>query len=495
MVTVPGPALVTVPNVEIALVGEDWPASTGAATFTLEDLESAVEAQADPAIRTPVLKLGHVDPRFDGEPCFGKIVNLRVDYDRQALVGDITGVPAWLGEPNEQGQSVLNSAFPDRSLEGYFHYQVTPQGKTHKFALTALALLGVTTPAIQSLADIGAAFGVAASGEPHSGKKVVVHMGAKPRKVAASDTQVEDVRRAFYDQVAQGDNYWWWIRAMFIEPPYVVVDDDEGGLYRLDYSVKGDDIEFGEPQAVEIEYVPKTNAVAASRRVGPLVTYSSSQESRPATMAGNTDQEGISVTIKEQLGLPETATDEEVAAKIAELQSANSAGQAGENTPPAPEVPVSDGGPGGTEPVSPPSSTVTASAGLQLPPGVTLIDEGTLRQLQAGAQTAAALAKKEQVRERDALLSAAVKDGKFSADRKTHFAALYDVDPEGTKATLAALAANTVPVLERGYDGGTGTEIAASSPTEYPSHWLPDVQRQKALLAAQTGPRIIETGA
>lgn len=148
----PNPQLVTVPGVELVKVGT-WDISTGKWDVTTEMLHSAVKAAAAGVLRRPPLKLGHDDPRFDGEPAVGYIDNLRVTDDGQTLVGDYAGVPKWLAD-------VLATAYPSRSVEGV--NLVEHEGTKYPFVLTACALLGVTNPGITSIADLPAHFGVAA---------------------------------------------------------------------------------------------------------------------------------------------------------------------------------------------------------------------------------------------------------------------------------------------------------------------------------------------
>jgi hypothetical protein len=89
-------ALTTIKGVAIARVGE-WDTSTGHWVCTPEQLADAVRASRDPAFRTPVIKLGHTDPRFDGQPAVGRLENLRVDASGDVLLADLVGVPApWL---------------------------------------------------------------------------------------------------------------------------------------------------------------------------------------------------------------------------------------------------------------------------------------------------------------------------------------------------------------------------------------------------------------
>lgn len=147
-----GPQTVTVPNVQLVKVGT-WPASTGMTRVTPEDLESMVAAEADPAVLPAVVKLGHLDPRFDGEPAYGWVRNLRIVGE--VLVGDLADVPAGLAE-------ILPKAFRQRSVEIAWGVR-TAGGTRHKAALAGLALLGSTPPAVAGLADIEALYRTAAS--------------------------------------------------------------------------------------------------------------------------------------------------------------------------------------------------------------------------------------------------------------------------------------------------------------------------------------------
>lgn len=123
---------------------------TGAWDCTPDHLLSMVEAERDPAVRAPVLKLGHIDPRFDGQPAVGRLANLRLSDDGLDLYADAVGVPGWLAE-------IWGSAFPSRSIEAALDC-TDAQGRKHKAVLTGLALLGVQPPAIESLEDIRALY-------------------------------------------------------------------------------------------------------------------------------------------------------------------------------------------------------------------------------------------------------------------------------------------------------------------------------------------------
>jgi hypothetical protein len=156
------PALVTIPDVELCAVGT-WHASTGTTTFTLQDMLDSVAALDCPGVRNPVLKLGHTEDdgagiRWDGEPAVGWIGNMRMAADNAKIVGDFTGMPAWLA-------GVLPSAYPDRSVEIYRPF-ICQIGHVHPAAITAVALLGVSRPGVgvlRSLQDVAGLYGVEAA--------------------------------------------------------------------------------------------------------------------------------------------------------------------------------------------------------------------------------------------------------------------------------------------------------------------------------------------
>ncbi|MFJ8690291.1 phage protease [Micromonospora wenchangensis] len=94
--------------------------------------------------------------------------NLRLVDGGHTLIGDYVGVPAWLDQ-------VMASAYPDRSVEGAYNRRCQ-LGHTHPFVLDGVALLGVTRPGVgtltslQSLADVRALYGLAASAEVPDGE-------------------------------------------------------------------------------------------------------------------------------------------------------------------------------------------------------------------------------------------------------------------------------------------------------------------------------------
>lgn len=167
-------------GVELVRTGS-WTLLSGSWEPTRADIVAAVEAQQCPAIKNPKIKLGHIDPRFDGQPAMGWFENLRTADGGHTLLADQVTLP-WLN-------NVQAAAYPDRSVEGNYRHKCG-LGHTHPFVITAVALLGVTPPGVstlKSLQDLPDVLGVAASEEVPDGAQHVqvtiraaadVHTGA-----------------------------------------------------------------------------------------------------------------------------------------------------------------------------------------------------------------------------------------------------------------------------------------------------------------------------
>lgn len=473
-VTVPeAPALATKRDVELVQAGQ-WDLSTGRVTFTPGDLASAVAALDCPAIRRPILKLGHTDPRFDGEPAVGWVDNVALADSGNTIVGDYVGMPAWLGD-------IIASAYPDRSVEGCFDFRCQ-LGHTHPFVLTAVALLGVSAPGIGtlgSLQDVATLYGVAASSD-QSGEHVAVTIHAsketpmpnpRPAQVAAGVSS-EDVRRAYYENAP----YSVWICEMQLEPlQLITVDDDSGQYARVPIVLNGDTVTFGESVPVVIEYVDKPQA---QQTAASALVFASRAESRPeqapapagkpetpqeaiqrvakasgltdtadqadpqtppAEPDGETQEEGdpmaLDKGLRERLGLAEDADEDAILAAVDALRETKPAD--GEHN---------EGDASEEQPATP-----------ALPEGVRMIDEAQLLELQEQAREGVAARAQQRNEARDRALDDAVKAGKFPPARRDHWAKLYDADPEGAKTTLASLEAGLVPLVDAGAPGGEET--------------------------------------
>ncbi len=136
---------VNIPGIELLKTGQHN-ASTGPVQITKTDLLQMAAASRDATLDLAHIKLGHIDPRFDGEPSLGQVGNLRVSSDGQSLIGDYINVPSALAD-------ILTSAYPERSVEIAWG-QAAPNGEKRGAVLTGLALLGVTPPAVKGLADV-----------------------------------------------------------------------------------------------------------------------------------------------------------------------------------------------------------------------------------------------------------------------------------------------------------------------------------------------------
>jgi hypothetical protein len=267
------PSLVTIPAVELVAAGE-WPLSTGDTTFTPEDLMAAVEASKCPAVGSPVIKLGHVDARFDGEPAVGRVINLALAAQGNKITGDMAGMPGWLG-------AVMGSAYPNRSIEGVYDYRCQ-MGHVHPFVLTGLALLGVTPPGVGVLGavgDVAVLYGVQAAvstGPAWTLKGASMGHSAIGSGVAAAGVTTEDVRRAYYAQ--PGVNLTYWITEMQLDPPQLIVcDEATDNVYRVPVTIaSGGAVTFGDAVQVKVEYAD----VAAARRSGAALVYATAAESR-----------------------------------------------------------------------------------------------------------------------------------------------------------------------------------------------------------------------
>lgn len=270
------PALVTIPGVDLLAAGT-WGLSTGRQTFTRADLEAAAEAARCPAVGAPVIKLGHLDPRFapkaehDGEPAIGRVLNIRLSDNGAKLTGDLAGMPGWLG-------AIAASAFPRRSVEGKFRFKCQV-GHVHPFALTALALLGITPPGVGvlgQLPDIAALYGIDPAPSTTAAAAPADTWRTEPadQQGAVMPVTEEDVRRAYYARA--GAPQTWWITELQMMPPQLIVAaEDTGKLYRIGYRIDGEAVEFDAP-----DEIASYSEVAAARGTGPVVVYASAEESR-----------------------------------------------------------------------------------------------------------------------------------------------------------------------------------------------------------------------
>lgn len=461
----PQVALVTIPNVELVSVG-DWHASTGDITFTAEHLAAAVAAMDDASVHAPRLRIGHTPPSYNAEmsaggfeeqPAFGRFENLRLNATGTTIVADAVGVPAWLAE-------ILPSAFPSRSIEGFWNVQ-TAQGRSHDFVITSVALLGVSMPAVETLEDLRLAFGAEMPDgvEFLSGDRVAATRGGEmPENRVAASVTYTDVRHSFYEDVAEGDRYWWWICDFIMSPSTVIADDDEGGLWSIPYTLKGESVEWGEPVEVRIQYVEAESGKVAASKPADLAGYRAeyvsgggslhlpappapvfvAASSRPIdrVRAENTNEGGSTVdisTLRDQLAMPD-ATDDEVIAAAAEKLAATPEEEPEVETPEVEEA---------AEPTG------------------AVVEPAALAQLQADAKLGREAREQQIAADRESIVKERI-DGGFiaPASKAGHLAELAkggEIE-KAHRAYLASLTSVLVPVDERGRSGESQNDTQAA---------------------------------
>ncbi len=516
--------LVTLQGLEIVQAGVEYDISTGKVSFTMEDLADAVKAaEQDPAIKAPRLKLGHtsrlnaaIQESDDGQPALGTVQNMTLNDKGNVILGDYVGVPEWLAE-------IMPSAYPSRSFEGDYNYKSNGTDRTYRMVIKAVALLGVRWPGCATIDDIQTLYGsslpdgveIAAS----SGGGVIVSF-----QIAAA-VNVDDVRRQFYDGVGNCDCFMW-VQAIYVDPyEIIVMNEDDDQLERYSYECSPDgEVTFGEPQPVIVQYVP--DPLAAGERMKMIACagqnvaiYASRSESRP----DQPDTKGVTMDpaeLRQSIGLTAEATDDEVRAKLAELQgntpagaaaTAAGAGAVGNQPTAEPSAQnVNQGGEpgGGTGPVGgdagsggQPAATPANAPDAGTGPGATgpgvaagsepdtvTVPREVWAQVQAGAQQGSQVYAAEMLRDRTDTIDKALKVGKIAAAMKGQMETLWDKDPKGTKHLLTAtveeggLAEGLVPITARGTTP-SDDEIAAAEES-YPSEWLAPTER--ARIAAAT---------
>lgn len=252
---------------------------------------------------------------------------------------------------------------------------------------------------------------------------------------------------------------------------------------------------------------PEVNLVTASSGGTVIqITAASSRE---------TQEEGMGMTpeqLRQRLGLPADATDEQVETRIQTLVSSTDPGNkpgedantetnppeeppASPQTSPEPQTtpsPDQEPSPAPAESPAPPQTTpenapTTASAG-KLPDGVVMIDKDTLDQLKASAEKGKTVYDAQIKAGREAVVDSAIMAGKFPPASRNKYLQLMETDPDGTKNFIDKLEAGLIPVSERGTDGQP--EVAASNTTKgpaYPDEWLTAAERRRrdAALAEQ----------
>lgn len=426
--------LVTVPDVPIVSTGT-YQLASGETTFSQEDLAAAVQAAADPAVPSPRIKLGHTDPRFDeavasadfdGDPAFGTVENMRLSDDQQTIVADLGNVPDWLA-------STLPAHYPGRSIEGYQHY-TSASGQTHRMVIKKLSLLGTTWPGITSLADLrqileqstpDAALASSKEAEPFTVTTEPVPMSQIAAAIDLGNVRsqfVADLKASRVPKIEGSDQRRWWARSVrYDDGLCLMVDDNDGRIIRLPFTEADGSLNYGEPEPVVRNYLPvAASASGDGQRV--LASWPVRAASRPSTTPEVTTMDVDSAVLRKRLGLADDADD----AAITEALNADPTPvEASAETPDRPAVPE----------------------------GMTLVDTETWEQVKNGAEKGVAVAARLAQEDRDKVITAAIRAGKFGPGRREHYETLWASDEHGARETIANLAEGLIP----------GQEIGASS--------------------------------
>jgi len=301
----------------------------------------------------------------------------------------------------------------------------------------------------------------------------------------------------------------------------LIVDDGEGGLYRVEYDIKGDNVNFADPIPVKIRYEdqPVDQNVAASYVAAgiamtdpnPTIVYRTREESRDEVEDPEASIAAASVSNGPWDGSASRFTDEQYASSCV-LDRADCAAD-WKNRPPKERYSLPIREPGGALN----SNGVAAAAGRlkgtkacpaakkaaakrivaaygtikQDPPdGTVRVDKATWEALQANAQLARRHEDDRVAAADNALIDNAIGDGKFPPSRRGHYQKLLAADREGTTKLINDLASGIIPVSERGTSAG-GEEVQAGAngaPGEgLPGDWFPEVPAIQARAARQRG--------
>lgn len=505
---------------------------SGEATFTPEDLASAVAAASDPTVRAPRIKIGHEDPRFadiadklDGEPAMGSLENLTLSDDGHTILADLANMPSWLGDG-------IETYYPNRSIEGGFNY-LAPSGKDYKLVISNLALLGTTHPGIGSLPDLRellekngpvAAEPTAASGkfEFSNGKAerfVMAKVGERTkaeREVMASKGEAMSdgsfpIGNADELKVAVGlaktaaQRLFAMQRARALDKASLIPD-----TWKSDGSLKAP-----APVVASVDLGAMPRRFAADVAAGKVPKIGdAAQDAWWARSVEAADEGALSIVVDtggdSLVRVPLTVTDKDVAYGTPEPIAAASGTLSTDLTGPrvlasypskptqetktmklngsdvdqvavAKSLGLADDADektilaklGLTEPPATPAPVVAS-----LPSGVVAIEKSALDELQANAKAGADVAKTLAEAARDKDITDAIGEGRIAASQRKTWRERYDNAPEETKILLRAKVeegglAPVIPVAAREVGtAGEGGELAlaASAPRFLPEN-------------------------
>jgi len=481
-------------DVPMVSTGIEYPASTGAITFTEEDLADAVRATSDVAIASPRVKLGHRsdynEPLIkDAEPAFGRWDNLRLGDSGQTVYGDMVGLPEWLAK-------VVNVAYPNRSIEAT-HDVETVTGKRYKTIIYDCSLLGVKWPGCSVLEDLPLWFG---SETPDGAEIEAVGGGMRffkdrqGKQHAALDVSL--IRRKFYNEGPGSQHEDWWVRGERFdsEDGYtLIVDMGDGELARVPVVVDGLEPMFGDPVVVTAEYPDKVAASAAvlagmAMSDSDMVVYASRADTDVRSREkGAQMNEATRQKLAKKLNLSADATAEEINDKLAATVLAEAGTEEGSETPaPETETPTTTPETGEPSEEGEPGEPATEGEGGNGEPATTeaskvTLDRETYDMLKKGAEAGLRLESESRSEKIKLVLDSSIGKGKIPPARRQHYESLLKADFKGTTALLDSLEEGAIPVGARGSSGGDNEgNPAGDDGGGFPDSWFPEIQTIRA---------------
>ena len=176
--------------------------------------------------------------------------------------------------------------------------------------------------------------------------------------------------------------------------------------------------------------------------------------------------------IRQLLGLPEDASDEQVREKLKAQEGEEPTEPSGPDEPsetPGEETPAEEPSKETPEEGGTPEETPEAT-----PEGAVPVDAKALAELRRKAEAGERAERRQLKAEEDTLIEGAIKAGKFPRSSEQHYRKLLAADREGTKKLLAELEPGIIPVdREELGEPSSGEEIAAGE--AYPKSWLPEL--------------------
>jgi len=443
--------LATVKDVPLLKVGT-WDASTGKASVTEEDLADILDAYSSGEVDLPVIKIGHLDPRFidpvkDGEPAYGQVSNLRTIDEGKTLVGDYINIP-------EDLASKLVSAYPNRSVEFFRGVKLKDAAgkvvKTFKVVLTAVALLGATMPAVMGLGDVHAEF---KASDTDGGYALSAQQFGFPGNLTGNALReaLDGALRAAMKDAQDGEEPWGWdVWVMDYDDTNIWYRAD-GVIYQRGYTITGGAVTLadtitpvaeerafkpiGPPEPAPVpDPAPDTPPVPPGTAASAEPTNDSTPRGDSSTRTKDTLTVDIIAKLRELFGLPADADDQTILDAVTAAKTAEDAAAAATAAAKAADEAAGGEGAGATgtaaaaQPVEPTDSvTVSAVAFSNL--------QDTVQQL---ATRNEALEKAATAKRRDEIIATALSEGRLTAPETASWRAALDTSEETTVTLLAA---------------------------------------------------------